>query len=67
MILVYRATDRAIFLYGFAKSERDNIDPNQLQTLRDIASDVLAASDQQLLRSIHEGALQEIHDGEPQL
>lgn len=27
MLIAYRAGDRAVFLYGFAKRERENIDP----------------------------------------
>jgi hypothetical protein len=36
-IVVYRAADRAIFLYGFAKNERDNIDDDELATFRELA------------------------------
>ena len=34
MLIGFRS-DRAIFLFGFTKNERDNIDDNQLTTLRD--------------------------------
>ena len=30
MLVGYRMRDRAVFLYGFAKSEQDNIDADQL-------------------------------------
>ncbi|MBI1208027.1 MAG: type II toxin-antitoxin system RelE/ParE family toxin, partial [Azospirillum sp.] len=30
MLIAYRAEDRAVFLYGFAKHERDNIGPDEL-------------------------------------
>ena len=32
MLIAYRVGDRAVFLYGFAKNERDNIEPNELLT-----------------------------------
>jgi hypothetical protein len=35
MLLAYRDSLRAVFLYGFAKSERENIEDDELQTLRD--------------------------------
>ena len=38
LLMVYRSGDRAIFLYGFAKSEKDNIDPDELKTLREIGA-----------------------------
>ena len=33
VLIAVRAGDRAVFLFGFAKSERDNIDDKQLTTL----------------------------------
>ncbi len=38
VLIAYRRGNRAIFLYGFAKSERENIDDDELATLRDIAA-----------------------------
>ena len=43
MIVAYRAKDRAIFLFGFAKSERENIGPDEQLSFREIAVDWLAA------------------------
>jgi hypothetical protein len=43
MLVAYRLGDRAVFLYGFAKNEKDNIDPDQLLSLREIAADWFAA------------------------
>jgi hypothetical protein len=36
VILAYRREARAVFLFAFAKSERDNIDDDELATLRDL-------------------------------
>lgn len=36
VILTFRRERRAAFLYAFAKSERDNIDDDELATLRDL-------------------------------
>jgi hypothetical protein len=30
VLLAYRAEERTVFLYGFAKSERDNVDDDEL-------------------------------------
>jgi hypothetical protein len=43
MIIAFRSRLRAVFLFGFAKSELGNIDDDQLATLREIASIWLAA------------------------
>jgi hypothetical protein len=42
-IIAFRAVDRAIFLYGFAKNERDNITADELATLKKIGADWLKA------------------------
>ena len=62
MVLAYRYGHRAVFLYGFAKSERENIENDELQTLREIGAAWLAADAQKIARAIKENALQEVHD-----
>lgn len=44
MIIAYRAAGRAVFLYGFAKKDRDNIDESPLDALRAIAANWLSAA-----------------------
>jgi hypothetical protein len=60
MLLAYRSGERAVFLYGFAKSERENIGDDELQTLREIGAAWLAADVQRIARAIEENALQEV-------
>lgn len=60
MLVAYRAGDRAVFLYGFAKNERDNIDPDELLTLREIGAGWLAADAEQIARALQEDVLQEV-------
>jgi hypothetical protein len=62
MLLAYRDGHRAVFLYGFAKSERENIEDDELQTLREIGAAWLAADAPRVARAIKENALQEVHD-----
>ena len=64
MIVAYRTADRTFFLYGFAKSERENIEDDELQTLRDIAAAFLANDDTALDEAVSIGKLQEIENGE---
>ena len=52
MLIAYRAGERAVFLYGFAKSERENIGPDELQTLREIGAMWLAASDDKIEQAL---------------
>jgi hypothetical protein len=62
-IIAYRTNQRAVFLFGFAKSEMENIAPNQLTAARDIAKKLLAADNAQIARDLEEGQLQEIENG----
>ena len=39
MLVAYRAGTRAVFLYAFAKNERENIGPDELLTWREIGAD----------------------------
>lgn len=64
MLLAYRDGHRAVFLYGFAKSERDNIGDDELQTLREIGAAWLAADTQRIAKAIEESTLQEVADDE---
>ncbi len=64
MIVVYRAKDRAFFVYGFAKNARGNIEDDELQTLRDLAAELLTREDAALERAIAGGELEEIDNGE---
>lgn len=64
MIVAYRIEDRAFFVYGFAKNERDNIDDSELQLLRDLAADMLIRDDATLEVAKAEGELVEIENGE---
>jgi hypothetical protein len=60
MLVAYRAGTRAVFLYGFAKSEQENIDPDELVTLQEIGAVWLAADAGRIQRAIIEDALQEV-------
>jgi len=48
-----------VFLYGFAKKERDNIEDDELATLREIGAAWLEAKADRLEYAIEKGVLQE--------
>jgi hypothetical protein len=60
MIVAYLVAGRAVFLHGFAKSDRDNIEDDDLQTLRTIGENWLAASSEIVEQALEEGKLMEI-------
>ena len=49
--------EKAFFVYGFAKSERSNITPNELQALKLLAKELLAWSPAQLEDAVRAGEL----------
>jgi hypothetical protein len=65
VLIAYRPQTLAVFLYGFAKSERDNVDGDELATLRDIAKAWFQADAKTLVRAVADGLIQEVvYDGE---
>jgi hypothetical protein len=60
--MAFRHGVRSVFLYGFAKSDRANIDDDDLATARDIAKGWLEASPERIADAIERGLLQEVRD-----
>jgi len=56
-IIVFKADDIAIFLFGFGKNEKENINKNELQYFKKLANDLLSLSSEQLERAISQKAL----------
>lgn len=66
---VLAATDlrrRCVFLYGFAKSERDNVDNTELASFKRIAQAYLGLDEGAVERALASGQLMEIDGGESQ-
>lgn len=60
-IVAYRRAGRAVFLYGFAKNERDNIGPDELAELRRVGQNWLGASEQTICEALEQEKLQEVN------
>jgi len=56
-IVVYKKEDRVIFLYGFGKNEKSNIDKSELQYFKKLGSDLLLLNAKQLIDSIEQRIL----------
>jgi hypothetical protein len=63
-IIVFKQDDKAFFVYGFAKSERENIDKNEIDVFKQSAKELLALSDQHLQELIENGRLTEVKSNE---
>ncbi len=56
-IIVYKEKDRAIFLYGFGKNEKANIDKAELRYFKKLGNDLLVLTFDQLRQSIEQKIL----------
>lgn len=68
-VILYRTTERAFsfFVYGFAKSDRDNIDEDDEGQSRKAAGYVLGLSDEQLAVLIGKGQFSEVRDHDEEI
>jgi hypothetical protein len=59
-VIAYRAGHRSVFLYGFAKSERDNIGDRELDDLKKLAKQYMGYSDAQIAKALEWKELAEV-------
>lgn len=60
-ILAYRELHRAVFIFGFAKNENDNIDEDQLSKLKKLAKYYLAISEDDINALVTTSKLVEVN------
>ena len=64
-LIAYQAAKRSVFLYGFAKQERDNIDARELADLKKLVARFLSLDDEQIGKAVEAQELKELTtDGE---
>jgi hypothetical protein len=63
VIVAYRIKGRAVFLFGFAKNEKENISQDELEFFRELAENWLAAGQARIRAEVEAGNLQEVEDG----
>ncbi len=59
-IVLFRRQAMAVFVYGFAKSDRSNIGPDELKAFRRLAAATLSLDDAALVAAKKNGTLREI-------
>lgn len=59
-IVLFQRGRMAFFIYGFAKSDRDNIRQDELKAFRKLAGEMLALDDAALLVAAKNGTIMEI-------
>jgi hypothetical protein len=65
-LIAFRASQRSVFLYGFAKSDRDNIDDSELDDLKKLAALFLGYTDEQMAAAVNARELSEVNCDERQ-
>lgn len=60
-ILAFKRDDRAVFMYGFAKNQRDNLTSKEEDVYKKLAREFLSMTDQQISTLITNGNLFEVN------
>jgi hypothetical protein len=60
VIVLFKSGDRSFFIYGFAKSDRDNIDQKEVRNFKEYAKDCLGLSDTALEEAVKKGKFIEL-------
>ena len=63
-MIVYQENEKAIFLYGFGKNEKENIDKSELHYFKKLGNDLLALNSDQLEASIRQKILFDLEEEE---
>jgi hypothetical protein len=63
VILASNLGDRWVFMFGFAKNERDNVDDDELRLMKRLASAFLEMDDRMLRQALTSGEILEIYHG----
>jgi hypothetical protein len=66
-IILLREGYRAFFVYGFTKSDRDNIRKNEAVQFKKMAKHVLRLSDHQLSILVAEGQFEEVENNDEEI
>ncbi len=59
-IIAFKIEEKAFFMYGFAKNQRDNIETNQFKALKILANKLLNYNDDDLKTAIKRGEIIEV-------
>ena len=59
-MVLFRKGERAFFVFGFAKSDMDNVEDDEIEYFKKMAREVLALNDEQLALLIVKGLFEEV-------
>lgn len=59
-IIAFRKSELSFFIYGFAKSDTDNITKEELNGLKELAKDLLKLNNEQIEKLVQEEVFREV-------
>ncbi len=66
-IILLKLGQRAVFVYGFAESERENIDADEEKQFKEAARHVLRLTEKQIAELVKEGDFVEVNGHEQEI
>lgn len=63
-VVAFKTTNKVFFIFGFAKNTMENVDPKQLDQLKQLAKHLMCYNDSELVKAITEKVLMEVNDHE---
>ncbi len=60
VLIAFHSKDFSVFLYGFAKSQRENLEPKELRVVQQLAAKWLGANAQEIRQALAGGQLIEV-------
>ncbi len=63
-LLALKIRDRAFFVFGFSKNERDNISKKELYTFKELASTLMELSNDQIELALAKGEILKLQQGD---
>ena len=59
-IIVYKESERAVFVYGFAKNVQENLNTQELKAFKTLAKDILSLSEDEIASAIEKGVFMSV-------
>ena len=60
LLIVFKINERAIIVYGFSKSEKDNLDRKELEMFKKLSGDLLAMTNEEVEEAKRQGIFFEL-------
>ena len=55
-LLVFRKEKLALYVYGFSKNEKDDLEQDELKLFKKLSKDILSMNDQEIINQIQSGS-----------